>query len=101
MHPKPPTILTLDVVTPAIQHLCIVLLKISRSIVVEAPFLGCFATLHTPYVLPLLDVLHLKLGKQRKVTVFYIFYVKRRISIFHTKNLYRNDTRKLCTKNVL
>jgi hypothetical protein len=44
---------------------------------------------------------HLKLGKQRKVTVFYIFYVKKRVRIFNIKNLYRNDTRKLCTKNVL
>jgi hypothetical protein len=37
--------------------------------------------------------IHLELGKQQKVTIFYIFYVKRRICIFNTKNLYRNNTR--------
>jgi hypothetical protein len=40
---------------------------------------------------------HLELGKRRKVTVFYEFYVNRRVRIFITKNLYRNNTRKLCT----
>jgi hypothetical protein len=40
--------------------------------------------------------LHLELGKQWKVTIFYEFYVKRRVCIFITKNLYGNNTRKLC-----
>jgi hypothetical protein len=43
------------------------------------------------------ESLHLKLGKQQKVTVFYILYVKRRVRIFITKNMYGNNTIKLYT----
>jgi hypothetical protein len=42
--------------------------------------------------------IHLELGKQRKVTVFYIFYIKRRIRIFNTKNLYGNNTNNFVRK---
>jgi hypothetical protein len=50
------------------------------------------------FVLSILDVFiyyHLELEKQRKVTAIYIFFVKRRIHTFNTKNLYGNDNRKL------
>jgi hypothetical protein len=36
--------------------------------------------------------LHLKLGRQWKVIVFHMYFVKRRVRIFKTKNLYGNDT---------
>jgi hypothetical protein len=36
--------------------------------------------------------IHLELGRQWKVTVFYTFCVKRRVCIFNTKNLYGNNT---------
>jgi hypothetical protein len=52
------------------------------------------------YFLLLQHISHLKLGKQWKRTVFYTFCVKGRIFIFNTKNLYENDTIKLCTQNV-
>jgi hypothetical protein len=45
-----------------------------------------------------LKFLHLELGRQWKVTIFYTFCVKRRICIFNTKYLNGNDTRKLRTK---
>jgi hypothetical protein len=35
---------------------------------------------------------HLKLGRQWKVIVFHLYFVNRRVHIFKTKNLYRNDT---------
>jgi hypothetical protein len=35
---------------------------------------------------------HLELGRQWKGTVFYTFCVKKRVRIFNTRNLYRNDT---------
>jgi hypothetical protein len=35
---------------------------------------------------------HLELGRQWKITIFYTFCIKRRVRIFHTKNIYGNDT---------
>jgi hypothetical protein len=35
---------------------------------------------------------HLKLRRQWKVIVFHMYFVKRRVRIFNTKNLYGNDT---------
>jgi hypothetical protein len=35
---------------------------------------------------------HLELGRQWKVIVFHMYFVKRRVCIFKTKNLYGNDT---------
>jgi hypothetical protein len=40
--------------------------------------------------------LHLELGRQWKVTVFYMICVKGRVRIFNTKNLYGNNAKKLC-----
>jgi hypothetical protein len=42
-------------------------------------------------ILLLVQELHLELGRQWKVTVFYTFCVKRRVRIFKTKNLYENN----------
>jgi hypothetical protein len=36
--------------------------------------------------------IHLELGRQWKIIVFYTFCVKGRVRIFNTKNLYGNDT---------
>jgi hypothetical protein len=36
--------------------------------------------------------IHLELGRQWKVIVFHMYFVKRRVRIFKTKNLYGNDT---------
>jgi hypothetical protein len=33
-----------------------------------------------------------KLGRQWKIIVFHMYFVKRRVRIFKTKNLYGNDT---------
>jgi hypothetical protein len=80
MHPKPPTVLFLNVVAPIVKHLNIVLPalvllsfallvksakrpayelppRISRFVVIEALLLGCSTTLHTSHVLQVLDVL--------------------------------------------
>ena len=35
---------------------------------------------------------HLKLGRQWKVIIFHMCFVKRKVRIFNTKNLYGNDT---------
>jgi hypothetical protein len=36
--------------------------------------------------------LHLELGRQWKVIVFHMYFVKRRVRIFKIKNLYGNNT---------
>jgi hypothetical protein len=36
--------------------------------------------------------LHLELGRKWKVIILHMYFVKRRVRIFHTKNLYGNDT---------
>jgi hypothetical protein len=43
------------------------------------------------------EQLHLELERQWKLIVFHVYFVKRRVRIFNTKNLYGNDTSKLHT----